>query len=229
MGIIDHQPGIEALGQFEQLRQRRQIAIHAEHRIGEDQLAPGTAARQPRGQMLEIAMRIADMLGARQLRGIDQRGVVEFVGKDGIVALQQRRYDRQIGHVAGAEIQRLLEAGERRQPLFQLGMRAQVAADHMRGATANAPACRSLLNSGDQRRMIGQPQIVIAAKGGQATPLDQCLGTTGRIEHAAAAQQACSGQLFQSGFQFVPNHVSAASRAATVRSASSSASLSLRI
>ena len=39
MRIVDDQPRVELLGQREQRRQRREVAVHAEHRIGRDQLA----------------------------------------------------------------------------------------------------------------------------------------------------------------------------------------------
>jgi len=37
MGIVGHQPGIEALRQGGESRDRRQIAVHGKHAVGRDQ------------------------------------------------------------------------------------------------------------------------------------------------------------------------------------------------
>ena len=39
VGFVDHEHGVMLLGQFRQLHQRREIAVHAEERIGDDQPA----------------------------------------------------------------------------------------------------------------------------------------------------------------------------------------------
>jgi hypothetical protein len=72
VGVIDYQPSIVAFGQIKQFRQWCQIAIHAEHRVSENQLALGGTLRQPPGEGRHIAMWIADMFSTGQLRGINQ-------------------------------------------------------------------------------------------------------------------------------------------------------------
>ena len=56
MGIVHDQPGIKALSQSEQGRQVSQIAIHAEHSIGHDQLDGRGAALQLAGQQCEMVV-----------------------------------------------------------------------------------------------------------------------------------------------------------------------------
>ncbi len=66
MGVVDHEQGVEALFEADQLRQRREVAIHAEHPVGDDQPASPAAGRFGVHQRLEAgdaAMGIDD--GAR--------------------------------------------------------------------------------------------------------------------------------------------------------------------
>ena len=84
MRVVDHQPGVEAFGEFKQSGQRGQIAVHAEHGVRQNHLAPGAAAGEQTFECVQIAVRIALVVGPRELNGIDQRGMVELVGKYGI-------------------------------------------------------------------------------------------------------------------------------------------------
>src|SRR3712207_8974672 len=40
MGLVDHHAHVMALGQLHDVRQRRDVAVHGEHRVGDDQRAP---------------------------------------------------------------------------------------------------------------------------------------------------------------------------------------------
>jgi hypothetical protein len=44
----------------------------------------------------EIAVRVALAVGARELHGVDQRGVVELVGEDRVAAPDERRHDARL-------------------------------------------------------------------------------------------------------------------------------------
>ena len=70
--VVDHQPGVEAFGEFEERGQRRQVAVHAEHGVGEDQFAFGRARAKHPFERREIAMWIALAISARELHGVDQ-------------------------------------------------------------------------------------------------------------------------------------------------------------
>ena len=207
VGVVHHQPGIEAFGQREQFRQGREIAVHAEYRVGENQLAPGAALLQPTGERVRIAMRIAHVLGAGQQGGVDQRGVIQLVGENGVVAPDQRGGDGQIRHIAGGEVQRPLPPDERRELLFQFRVRSQVAADRVRSAAADTPAAGRFPRRRDERGMVRQSEVIVAAKGDDAPTFDHGFRAAGRVQRPAATQQTISSQLGQAGFQFVPDHI----------------------
>ena len=111
--VVDHQPGVVPLAQREQLRQRRDVAVHAEHRVGCHQLA---AARRS-SRACERARRGRGVdnphLGARQARAVDEAGVVELVGEHRVAAARQRGDEAEVREVARAEVQRARQAHER--------------------------------------------------------------------------------------------------------------------
>ncbi len=72
MGVVHDEPGVVTLGQRQQLGQRRDVAIHAEHRIGDDELDVGLAVRQQGLEPIDPAMRVASHLRRRQQAAVDQ-------------------------------------------------------------------------------------------------------------------------------------------------------------
>src|SRR5258708_23158134 len=75
---------------------------------------------------------------------------------------------REICHVAGAEIQRSRRldetAGERREFVFKLRMRARMAAEQMRSAAARAVFLCAFRQCFAQGFVRGQPEIIVARK-----------------------------------------------------------------
>ena len=89
--IVDHQPGAIALAQGQQRGQRRQVAIHAEDAVGDDDPGFGCAVRQQGRQGIEVRMRIHARLDAGQARAVDQRGVVQRFRKNLRVRIARRQ------------------------------------------------------------------------------------------------------------------------------------------
>jgi len=165
-----------------------------------------------RGEPRAIGVRIAPDLGLRQPRGVDKRGMVEPVFEDNAVALRERRRHAQIRHVAGGEKQRALRAHELGELLLERMVRARVAAHEVRGPRAHAVALRAALKGGDDLRVIGEPEIIVAAKGEQRLFVHAQLDALGRIQdqalaielRAAAARQLLF-QVFHGGFTLPAN------------------------
>src|SRR5438067_377227 len=67
-----------------------------------------------------------------------------------------------------------------------------MASDEMRSATPYASLIRSRFNGGDQRGVISQPEIIVAAKGYNLTPIDLNMGALSTFQKPATAQQAGS-------------------------------------
>ena len=106
MGVVHDQPGVKALGQRQQRRQVGQIAVHAEDRIGHDQFDRRGAAFKLTRQHREIAVCIALHGRLGEQRTVNQRRMVELVGKDRGAGVAQGGEQSHIRQEAGAEIQR---------------------------------------------------------------------------------------------------------------------------
>ena len=119
MRIVDHQPGVMNLGQRQQLVQRRQITVHAEDRIGDDQLDCRIAGSQQRFELHHVTVGKTLYCGLGQLHAVDQRGMVQLLGKDHGAGVAQGAQHGQIGHIAGAKKQRLRVRNIRPDPASQ--------------------------------------------------------------------------------------------------------------
>ena len=107
MGVVDDQPGIEAFGQRQQPGQVGQVAVHAEYRVGHDQLDRRAAVFELVRQHPQVAVRI-DLQGRLGQPGaVNQRGVIELVAEDE-VALPRQRADRDaVGGPSGGSHHRI--------------------------------------------------------------------------------------------------------------------------
>ena len=175
MGVVHDQPGVVAFGQRKQFGQRCDVAIHAEHAIRDDQLVATGARGQKRFQRSEVDVRIDLDRRPRQPRTVDERSVVQRIGKDraflrlpDAASLRHGTHHGQIGHVARAEEQRIrlgnVFALQRSHACFQPRVRNRMAADQVRCAAAEAILLCALRHRLGQGRMRCQAEIIVAAK-----------------------------------------------------------------
>ncbi len=170
VGVVHQQPGIRALGQGGQLRQGRQVPVHAEDPVRGDEPGPGPV--QQRGQGPRVRMGVAPQPGPAEQGAVQQGGVVQAVLADLVPAPRQGGDDPQVGHVTGGEEQGPRSPGEVRQFFLQGLVRGAVAGDQVGRAAADAVGIRAPFEGGDYLRMVGQAQVVVAAEGEQAPPVD---------------------------------------------------------
>ena len=116
--------------------------------------------------------------------------MVEFVGKNRVTLANQRLNDANIRHVSGGKQKCGRFTDEDGQFTFQLVMHRAVAADQMRGARSHPMLLSPLLQRADELGMIGQTQIVVAAKGQIGFPVHRDMRCLGTLQHAPLTQQA---------------------------------------
>ena len=121
----------------------------------------------------EVAVRIAREARARQQRGVVQRGVVELVGEDRVVAPEQRGEHAEVGHVAGGKQQRRAGWPTNAQAPLERRVRRSVAGDQVRRAGADAVALGAFAQRGDDARIGGEAEIVVAAEGRRRAAVDR--------------------------------------------------------
>ena len=145
--------------------------------------------RQPRGQPARIRVGITACPRARQACGVDERGVVEPVFIDRVVAAAQTGDHSEIRHVTGREQQRALGPDEVGQLFFQFVMGAIVAADQMRGAGTRPGLGGAAGQRRGHARVARQPEIVVAAKGQQSLTVDRYFDAGRRVDHQPLPEQ----------------------------------------
>ena len=89
--IVDDEPRVVRSASSSSPRQRREVAVHAEHRVGAISFRRALLAREPRSQRGDVAVRVANEFGARQQRRVVEAGVIEPVGEHGVAAPRRAR------------------------------------------------------------------------------------------------------------------------------------------
>ena len=108
VGLVDHQPGAVTAAQLGDLGQRRDVALHREDAVDDDQDAAAVA-----GGLLERVLEPVDpvvaegaQLGAREDAAVEDRGVVAGVDDDGVAGAEDRPERAEVRLVAGGEDER---------------------------------------------------------------------------------------------------------------------------
>lgn len=165
MRVVDHDHGPVAVGEVADLGERRDVSVHGEDAVGDDEAAP-----RPGGflelllQVGHVAVGVAVALRLGQADAVDDRGVVEGVGDHRVLRAEQGLEDSAVGVEAGGVEDRVLLAEEGREPLLQLLVDLLGAADEAHGRQAVAPAVQGLVCRGDDLGVVGEPQVVVGAE-----------------------------------------------------------------
>ena len=124
VGLVHQQHGLVPPGHLGKLGQRRQVAVHAEQAVGDDQAA--AVARRPgqeRVELLPIGMRVGADIGPGKPAAVPEAGMILGIAEDDVAGAGQGGDGGQVGGEAGRKEQRRLRAFELRQALFQPLMR----------------------------------------------------------------------------------------------------------
>src|SRR3989338_11089046 len=86
-------------------------------------------------------------------------------------------------------------------------MRLEMPAHQMRRARADTPLLRALLQRGNEPWMVGQAEVIVAAKRKTSAPIDNDVRRLRAIERAPPAQQALRGAGFEFLLEFKERHL----------------------
>ena len=191
MRLIHEEEGVVAAGEADELGQRGSIAIHGEDGIGEDEASAVVAAGlEAFGQGVEVEVGIDVDGGARQARAIDEGGVVQGIGVDGVLGADERGDDTDIGVVPGVEEEGGVGALPGGDALFEPPVGRQVADDETGGAGAKALALHGVASRCEEGRVVGQTEIVVGAEVDGGLAIDQDFGRLGAVDGAHAPSEA---------------------------------------
>ncbi|MNP04591.1 hypothetical protein D3C76_965100 [compost metagenome] len=172
--VIDHQPCTLGPGFPGQRWQIGNVAVHAEHAVGDDQRIAG-GFFQALGQAHRVVVQVAIEPRAGQQPRVEQRRMIEPVFEHRIALPHQRRDRTEVGHVAGGEQQGTRATGEVGQGFFQGVMRGAVADDQMRSPATHAPLRSPGAPGFDHLRVIGQAQVIVVTERQQWLAVDHYL------------------------------------------------------
>ena len=80
--LVDHQQAVVAAGELDELAQRRDVAVHREDAVGDDQPRVGAGLAQAPLEVLDVAVAVDEGPRAGEPAAVDDAGVVELVGED---------------------------------------------------------------------------------------------------------------------------------------------------
>ena len=167
VAIVDHDEGAVALGEIADLLQLRHIAVHGEDAVGRDQLearAVRVGLLQPRLQLVHVGVGEAVALCLAEPNPVDDRGVVQRVGDDGVLGRKQRLEHAAVGIEAGGEEDRVILAEPFGDPLLEAAMQSLRAADEADRGHAEPELVECLARCGDDIGMVGEAEIVVGAE-----------------------------------------------------------------
>ena len=191
MGIVDHHDAAEFLGQRAQLRQRAEVAVHAEHAVGDEQLAlAGRQLRQDLARGVDVLVREHLDRGAAQAGAVDDAGVIQLVGNHDVVLGQDG------GDGAGVRGEAALEHDdgfgllERGQPAFELHVDVHGAGDRAHRAGPDAEPPDRVEGPFAQPRVRRQPEVVVRGEIDDLTMIERRLVALLAFEDTELAVQA---------------------------------------
>ena len=199
--VVHHHHGLIPIRQVADTVKLGDIAIHGKDAVGSNQaMARRLRLLQLRLQILHVAVAIAQARSFAQTDAVDDAGMVQLVGNDGVLGLQQRFKQAAVGVEAGTVEEGVFAAQERAQTLFQLLVQRLRAADEAHAGQPIAPLIESLPRRRDHDGMIGQAQIIVRAQvenRGAACDLDPCLLRP--ADHALPLVQPAGGDRLDPG------------------------------
>ena len=173
VGVIDEDGRADRLGRLDDGRQGRDVAVHREHAVGDDEDQPirlaGALATvldrlvQDRLERLDVGVREDLARRLRQAHAVDDRGVVESVADDQVGLAGDGRDDAGVGREAGLEG----EDGWRALELGELGLERLVHR-HRPGDRPDGARPDAEFADGSERR-LAQPWMVGQARGSRWT------------------------------------------------------------
>src|SRR5262249_46521883 len=120
--LVDQHHRPIAIRQLTYRYERRDVAVHAEDRVGDDQTPPRRTMRQELFERRHVRMWVHAHPRPRQAAPVDEAGMVELITKDHVTLPGQSCDRADVRMVPGSEQQRRLGMLERRQLFLQLAV-----------------------------------------------------------------------------------------------------------
>ena len=179
VSIVDIEHGVPACGEVDQIRDRGDVAVLAEHAIRDDDFGCGSRLAQQLFEMIEIEMAIGVSPGARQAYAFANADVVILVAEIRVGVLsprgeteaarslcraRQRGQNAEIGQISGGKQDRMALAFGTRDLAFEFTVEREVAAEQPRIAVADTVCFDAANGGGSHARTCCESQIVVGTE-----------------------------------------------------------------
>ena len=163
--IIHHHQGVVAVGQRADHREVGNVAIHRENAVRGNQFEPRAFGFHELSlQVFHVVVQVAKPLRFAQADPVNDAGMIQFIGDDGVFGSEQCLEEASIGIETGAIENRIFRSQELAEFRFELFVDALGAADESNAGQAIAPFIECGFCGGGDRRMLRQPEIIVSAK-----------------------------------------------------------------
>ena len=161
--VVDEHHGLVLARELDDLGQPREVSLHGEDPVGDDELPlPRLARSEPVAKLVHRRVLVDHLArGSREPDGVDDRGVVELVREDDGVLVGERRDGCLVRVPAGDVGQRRLRADEVGELALELVVDLERPADEAHRARARPVAAEPLDPRLDHLRSRCEPEVVV--------------------------------------------------------------------
>ncbi len=164
VGLVHHQHAPVAARQLVEIRERRDIAVHREDAVGDDQRGTRACAAQAPLEVLGVAVAVHEHLRPAEPAAVDDARVVELVGEDHLAGPAEGRDRARVRQVAGPEQQRGLGTLEIGEPFLERAVNGHRPRDQTRPPGSSAVAFRGVGGGCPDLGVVGESQVVVGAE-----------------------------------------------------------------
>ena len=183
VSVINHGHQVKFSCNFHEFVEGGVIAVHREHAVADNQTAPiaaGSLLDNP-SEVGGVTMRVAVDLCSREARTINNRGMIEFVGKNCVFLTHEGGDGGAVGSKAGLEGDCCFDMLKLSHALLQFEMQAHRAGDRTHRARSHAILLHRLNCRFNQPGMVRQTQVIIGTKIQHPLSIDHHRGSLRRI------------------------------------------------
>ena len=204
MAFVDHHQRVVFVGERADLFQLGDMAVHREHAVGDDEPEAGVRRRFQAGlQFVHVGVGVAVALRLAQPHAVDDRGVVERIGNDGVALVQQRLEHAAVGVETGGEQDGVVLVEMRGDLALQRAMLVLRAADEAHRGHAEAVGVERLARRRDHLGMIGEAEIVVGAEIDHLAPGDADAAALRALDQPLALVEPVGLDAGEAGFDVV--------------------------
>ena len=163
--VVDQDQAVVSIGQVADPVQAGDDAVHGEDAVGHDHPHPSIPGLLQAGfEFVHVVVPVDQAPGTAETDSVDDRGVVELIGNDGRVLVEERLEDAAVCIECRRIEKRVVHAQEFRKGLLQILMDLLGAADETDGGHAETPAEKGIIGGGHNPGLVAETQVIVGAE-----------------------------------------------------------------